>query len=221
MLENPLNQLMPQFQQLNKLWNETTASTEIQPVSMFNEQTARPQQNSYSDYANQFPMMAQPDNPYGSYAALRSRTAAQQAPLPEVPTNMGAPTNTGGGTNLKNFKVTSGYGGRKDPITGKQSNHNGIDIGTPANTKLTSPVDGVVVETRNSSSWGNTIVIRDSAGNLHRYAHMNGFNVKPGQKVSRGSYVGLSGNTGRSTGAHLHYEVTNAKGGSINPSMFL
>lgn len=203
-----LNQLIPQFQQLNELWN----------------QTSRTQQKSYTDFAAQHPMMGETANPYGDYAALRNQRSVNQmqAQAQVVPTaaDIGA-SDLGGGTDLKSYKVTSGYGGRKDPITGKQANHGGIDLGVPANTKLTSPVDGVVVETKNSSSWGNTIVIRDGAGNLHRYAHMNGMSVKPGQKVSKGTYVGVSGSTGRSTGAHLHYEVTNAKGGSINPSMFL
>ena len=200
---NPMNQLMPQLQQLNKLW----------------DQTSKIQQNSYTDYAAQHPMMGQTTNPYGDYASLRSKMAQTQAPAPEL-ASPAVSAVQGGGGNLKGYKVTSAFGGRKDPITGKQSNHKGIDLGMAANTKLTSPVDGVVVETKNSSSWGNTVVIRDSAGNLHRYAHMNGINVKPGQKVGRGAFVGVSGNTGRSTGAHLHYEVTNAKGSSINPSMF-
>lgn len=201
-----LNQIMPQLQQLNDLW----------------EQTTRPQQRTYTDFAEQYPMGTQLDNPYGDYGAMRERRmasqqASQQA-IPEMHAEHGGHAHEGG--SLKGYKITSGFGGRKDPFTGKHTNHNGIDLGMAANTKLTSPVDGVVVETRNSKSWGNTIVIRDSAGNLHRYAHMNGINVKPGQKVGRGTFVGLSGNTGRSTGAHLHYEVTGAKGGSLDPSMF-
>ena len=132
-------------------------------------------------------------------------------------------TSGGGGwtPNTTTYKVTSNFGTRKDPITGKSSTHRGIDLGVPANTSLGSPVSGKVVSVTGHSSYGNTVVIQDANGNLHRYAHMNVIGVKVGATVSRGQYVGKSGNTGRSTGAHLHYEVTNSKGSLLNPKNFM
>lgn len=123
--------------------------------------------------------------------------------------------------NAKDYKITSPFGGRKDPITGKSDHHRGIDLAVPKNTKLGSPAGGTVVSVSSGGSYGNTIVIRDGNGYLHRYAHMNSVSVKKGQKIAKGQYVGLSGSTGRSTGPHLHYEVTTSKGSLVNPSNFM
>ncbi|WNS74231.1 M23 family metallopeptidase [Bacillus sp. DTU_2020_1000418_1_SI_GHA_SEK_038] len=123
--------------------------------------------------------------------------------------------------NTKDYKITSQYGGRADPFTGKQDSHRGVDLAVPKGTSLASTVSGKVVSTSGHSSYGNTVVIQDANGFLHRYAHLDSVNVKVGQEVSRGSFIGKSGNSGRSTGAHLHYEVTNSKGGLVDPSRFL
>ena len=123
--------------------------------------------------------------------------------------------------NAKDYKVTSQFGTRKDPITGKTDSHRGVDLAVPANTALASTVSGKVVSTSGHSSYGKTIVIQDASGNLHRFAHLNSVNVKVGQQVSKGGYIGATGSTGRSTGPHLHYEVTNFKGELTNPNFFL
>lgn len=123
--------------------------------------------------------------------------------------------------NTKDYKITSHYGGRNDPITGKPSSHRGMDLAVPKGTSLGSTVSGKVVSVNGHSSYGNTVVIQDENGNLHRFAHLDSIGVEVGQTVNRGSLIGKTGNTGRSTGAHLHYEVTNAKGALMNPSIFL
>jgi murein DD-endopeptidase MepM/ murein hydrolase activator NlpD len=87
--------------------------------------------------------------------------------------------------------LSATFGNRLDPFTGRPDFHPGIDISTPIGTKVVAPADGIVL----------------SYGVVSRYGHLEGFNVHPGQKVHRGDVIAFVGNTGRSTGPHLHYEV--------------
>jgi murein DD-endopeptidase MepM/ murein hydrolase activator NlpD len=103
--------------------------------------------------------------------------------------------------------LSEGFGNRKDPFTGMPDFHPGIDISTPRGTKVVAPADGVVVFTGKKGGYGNAIVIDHGYGIVTRYAHLDGFNVRPGQRVRRGDVIGFVGNTGRSTAPHLHYEV--------------
>lgn len=121
------------------------------------------------------------------------------------------------------YKVTSEYGNRKDPFSGKTANHGGTDIALPTGTKLSSNVQGTVVYSGWGKSgtgygnYGNVVAIKDFKGNVHLYAHLEGVNVKNGQKVSAGDLIGTSGSSGKSTGPHLHYEVR--KNGDLNSKM--
>jgi murein DD-endopeptidase MepM/ murein hydrolase activator NlpD len=99
------------------------------------------------------------------------------------------------------------FGNRIDPFTGLRDFHPGIDIAVPRGTKVTSPADGVVVFCGVKNGYGNIIVIDHGYGTVTRYGHLDGFNVRPGQRVRRGDVIAFSGNTGRSTAPHLHYEV--------------
>jgi murein DD-endopeptidase MepM/ murein hydrolase activator NlpD len=99
------------------------------------------------------------------------------------------------------------FGNRTDPFTGLRDFHPGIDISVPRGTKVVAPADGVVAFCGPKNGYGNIIVIDHGYGTVTRYGHLDGFNVRPGQRVKRGDVVGFSGNTGRSTAPHLHYEV--------------
>jgi murein DD-endopeptidase MepM/ murein hydrolase activator NlpD len=99
------------------------------------------------------------------------------------------------------------FGNRIDPFTGLRDFHPGIDISVPRGTKVYAPADGVVVFCGVKNGYGNAMVIDHGYGIVTRYGHMDGFNVRPGQRVKRGDIIGFSGNTGRSTAPHLHYEV--------------
>ncbi len=101
----------------------------------------------------------------------------------------------------------NGFGWRKDPFTGMRDFHQGLDIVAPPGSKVMAPADGVVTQVGLSGGFGRSIVIAHGYGLLSRYGHLEGFNVKPGQKVRRGDIIGFVGSTGRSTGPHLHYEV--------------
>lgn len=103
--------------------------------------------------------------------------------------------------------ISSNYGWRKDPFTGKQEIHEGLDIGVWYNTPVLATADGIVKYAASNGGYGLLIVIEHSYGYETRYAHLNKILVKKGQKISRGDRIALSGNSGRSSGPHLHYEV--------------
>ncbi|MDX9783260.1 MAG: M23 family metallopeptidase [Spirochaetia bacterium] len=112
--------------------------------------------------------------------------------------------------------ITSWYSWRRDPFTGKNSFHNGIDIGVPSGTPVAAAMEGSVSEAGYSPIMGNYVMLRHPAGWQTLYAHLSSILVKKGQYVPRGNRVGLSGNTGYSTGPHLHFTVYK-NGKSVNP----
>jgi murein DD-endopeptidase MepM/ murein hydrolase activator NlpD len=103
--------------------------------------------------------------------------------------------------------LSAGFGNRIDPFTGQRDFHPGIDISVPRGTKVVAPADGVVVFCGPRSGYGNAMMIDHGFGIVTRYGHLDAFNAKPGQRVKRGDVIAFSGNTGRSTAPHLHYEV--------------
>ncbi len=103
--------------------------------------------------------------------------------------------------------LSAAFGNRMDPFTGQRDFHPGLDISTPRGTSIIAPADGVVVFCGQKSGYGNAVVLDHGYGVVTRYGHLDGFNVRPGQRVRRGEVIGFVGNTGRSTAPHLHYEV--------------
>lgn len=103
--------------------------------------------------------------------------------------------------------LSAGFGNRLDPFTGQKDFHPGIDISTPTGTKVLAPADGTVISCGEKGGYGNAIVVDHGYDVVTRYAHLSGYNVKPGQRVRRGDVLGFVGSTGRSTAPHLHYEV--------------
>lgn len=103
--------------------------------------------------------------------------------------------------------LSAGFGNRIDPFTGFRDFHPGLDISVPRGTQVHAPADGVVVFCGPRSGYGNAMMIDHGFGIVTRYGHLDAFNVRPGQRVKRGDVVAFSGNTGRSTAPHLHYEV--------------
>ncbi len=114
-------------------------------------------------------------------------------------------------------QMASGYGRRVDPIYGTVRFHEGMDFSAPIGTPVYATGDGVVKTAgRGLSGYGNMIDIDHGFNYLTRYAHLDKVLVKPGQTVKRGDLIGEVGNTGKSTGSHLHYEVR-LKGVPQNP----
>lgn len=103
--------------------------------------------------------------------------------------------------------ISSRFGYRTSPFTGSRQLHKGLDVAAPIGTKIISPADGKVVFAQRDGAYGLSVKIDHGNGIITRYAHMSKFNVKRGDRIKRGDLIGLVGNTGRSTGAHLHYEV--------------
>jgi len=103
--------------------------------------------------------------------------------------------------------LSAGFGNRIDPFTGQLDFHAGIDISTPQGTKIMAPADGVVISCAVKGGYGNALIVDHGFGIVTRYAHLDHFNVRAGQRVHRGEVIGFVGSTGRSTAPHLHYEV--------------
>ena len=104
------------------------------------------------------------------------------------------------------YYISSYYGFQKNPNTGAEELHRGVDIAVPNGTMLHAAHDGTVMEAAYDSYYGNYVVITDSKGYTTKYAHMDSLNVSAGQSVKKGDNIGKSGNTGSSTGSHLHIE---------------
>ncbi|OAQ20563.1 M23 family metallopeptidase [Thermosulfurimonas dismutans] len=116
--------------------------------------------------------------------------------------------------------ISSRYGRRKDPFTGKPAFHTGIDIVSYPGTPIRATADGKVIYAGNHSGYGKVVVIRHGFGYSTLYGHLKKIKVRAGQKVKRGQVIGYLGNTGRSTGPHLHYEIRRY-GRYLNPSKYL
>ncbi|HDS2832709.1 TPA: murein DD-endopeptidase MepM [Escherichia coli] len=108
----------------------------------------------------------------------------------------------------KQFRISSNFNPRRtNPVTGRVAPHRGVDFAMPQGTPVLSVGDGEVVVAKRSGAAGYYVAIRHGRSYTTRYMHLRKILVKPGQKVKRGDRIALSGNTGRSTGPHLHYEV--------------
>ncbi|MDA0149766.1 M23 family metallopeptidase [Vibrio sp. LaRot3] len=118
---------------------------------------------------------------------------------------------------LDYLRISSSYGRRTNPITGKRHTHTGIDLTCKRGTDIIAPADGVIETVRPSKKgFGNFLTIRHSFGFMSSFAHLHRFKVKSGQFVSKGDVIASCGNSGNSTGPHLHYEVR-FLGRALNP----
>ncbi len=115
---------------------------------------------------------------------------------------------------------TSTFGYRRDPITGQRAYHSGVDISAPPGKPVKASADGVVTKTEQYGNLGRAVFIAHGFGVTTVYGHLSRINVTPGQRVDRGAIVGLVGNSGRSTGYHLHYEVQ-VNGEPTNPLAYI
>jgi len=116
--------------------------------------------------------------------------------------------------------LTGTFGGRSDPFTGEPGYHQGIDISLEKGSPVYATADGTVESAAYTGDYGNLIVLGHGFGLATRYGHLSGYAVRVGQHVKRGAVIGYVGSTGRSTGAHLHYEIL-ANGKLINPLSLL
>ena len=113
-------------------------------------------------------------------------------------------------------RLTSPFGYRKDPFTGVRSFHSGIDLAAPTGTAVKATLDGKIAETGFNRIFGNYVIITHDRGYQSLYGHLSAIYVKRGQYVTQGTAVGAVGNTGYSTGPHLHLSIYK-NGSLINP----
>ncbi|GHC58900.1 M23 family metallopeptidase [Neogemmobacter tilapiae] len=118
------------------------------------------------------------------------------------------------------FRFTSGFGYRRDPKGAGTRMHTGLDFAGSYGTAIYATADGVVTDAGWENGYGRMITIRHDFGIETRYAHLSDIHVSAGQRVSRGERIGDMGNSGRSTGTHLHYEIR-IGGDFVNPMTFI
>jgi murein DD-endopeptidase MepM/ murein hydrolase activator NlpD len=154
-------------------------------------------------------------------------TGAQQpspgpAPGDATPAPAAAPAGDPGSADETNDlkvpdgRVSSAFGWRQDPFTGISEFHRGIDVAQPYGQDVRAAAAGRIAFAGDQGAYGTTIVIEHPGGRQTRYAHLSAAGVQPGDLVAAGQVIGQSGNSGRSTGPHLHFEVLEA-GQAVDP----
>lgn len=113
-------------------------------------------------------------------------------------------------------RLSSGFGARSAPTKGASTYHKGVDWAVPIGTTVVASNGGTVTVAGWASGYGYAVYINHSDGRQTRYGHLSKVLVKPGQTVAQGERIALSGNTGRSTGPHLHFEIR-INGEAVNP----
>lgn len=116
--------------------------------------------------------------------------------------------------------MSSGFGYRRDPFTGDAAMHAGLDFKGPIGAPIYAAARGTVSFVGQKSGYGNVVEVSHGNGLVTRYAHMSRFAARPGQKIAAGAVIGAIGNSGRSTGPHLHFEVRHYDR-PLNPRLFL
>ena len=148
---------------------------------------------------------------FDEVAQLSRRAGEMASCIPAIP-----PMNP----DTKKYRFSSSFGYRKDPFTGRSKRHTGVDFAMKPGFPIYATGDGVVESVKfELFGYGNQVVIDHGFGYKTRYAHLKSVGVGEGMKVKRGECIGLSGNSGRSSGPHLHYEVL-YKGNYVNPSNY-
>lgn len=120
-------------------------------------------------------------------------------------------------------RVSSGYGQVRPGIRDASGYHGGVDIAVPVGTPVVAPIGGTVLWAKWAGTYGNAMLVQMDDGHSMLVAHLSGFRARPGQRVNAGQTIALSGNTGNSTGPHVHWEIRTspAYGDRINPMDWL
>ena len=154
-------------------------------------------------------------------AAPSTPTASPAEPVPARPSDESSIPDASSVPDGSNIKVPAGhvssaYGWRRDPFTGVAQFHRGIDVAVAYGHDVQAAAAGRVAFAGNSGTYGTAVVIEHEGGRQTRYAHLSLAGVRPGDLVDAGQVIGKSGDSGRSTGPHLHFEVLDA-GRAVDP----
>jgi murein DD-endopeptidase MepM/ murein hydrolase activator NlpD len=128
--------------------------------------------------------------------------------------------NTGFRFPLRSYQLTSGFGMRKNPVTGNMRLHQGLDLAAPAGTEVYAAADGIVTEVGRDSIYGNYIIIKHSGDWVSLYGHLQKVGISLHSAVKSGMLIGWVGSTGQSTGPHLHFELQQ-NGKARDPDKYL
>jgi murein DD-endopeptidase MepM/ murein hydrolase activator NlpD len=154
----------------------------------------------------------------GSHELFRYQQDDENSVLNGLYNKDGKSNNTSGvGYPLASIHVSSSFGTRLDPFTGRWANHQGVDYRARYGTPVYAVAAGTVISAHYNGGYGNEVRIKHPSGMMTLYAHLQSFGVRAGQSVKRGHIIGRVGSTGRSTGAHLHFGL-HSGGRFINPS---
>lgn len=115
-------------------------------------------------------------------------------------------------------RINDGFGWRIDPISGKRTWHNGVDYTLPTGVPISTNMPMTVVGSGVQNGYGNIVTLRDANGNTYKYAHLDKLNVREGEQIPADTVIGWTGNTGKSTGPHLHTEAADPSGKSVDPN---
>lgn len=118
-------------------------------------------------------------------------------------------------------KITSAFGNRVAPTAGASTPHTGIDIAAPVGTPVKCPANGTVTNVYTNGSGGNQLIIQHDNGLTTGYAHLSRYGVKSGDRVINGQIIAYTGNTGLTTGPHLHFTVKDKTGQFVDPLTYL
>jgi murein DD-endopeptidase MepM/ murein hydrolase activator NlpD len=121
---------------------------------------------------------------------------------------------------LQNYRLTSSFGPRINPVTGRFRVHEGLDLAAPAGTDVFAASDGVVAETGRDSVYGNYIIIKHADNWVSLYGHLSKIETALHREVRSGTLIGKVGSTGQSTGPHLHFELRQ-NGRARDPGKYL
>ncbi len=148
---------------------------------------------------------------FDEVAQLSKRAGDMASCIPAIP-----PINP----DKSKYRLSSSFGYRTDPVYGRAARHTGVDFAMPSGNPIYVTGDGVVESVKfEFFGYGNQVVVDHGFGYKTRYAHLKSIGVVEGMKVKRGECIGESGNSGKSTGPHLHYEVI-YRGSAVNPSNY-
>ena len=157
-------------------------------------------------------------NPVARAGAASARTL-EDAPVAGAPGGAGQALVMG--DPLAAAEVTSGFGWRQDPFGGAAKFHKGIDLRAAYGQEVGAAAGGRVTFSGVQGGYGTTVVVEHANGTRSRYAHLSAALVAEGEVVQEGQPIGRAGNSGRSTGTHLHFEVTDREGRPVNPHAHL
>ena len=147
-------------------------------------------------------------------AAAEARQAEEDRIAEAARAEEVAESTTTGGVQMMVGRITSGFGPRWN------AQHKGLDVAAPIGTPIRVPLDGTVIDSGPASGFGLWVRVRHADGTITLYGHIDRTLVEVGQRVSAGEVIAEVGNTGRSTGPHLHFEVITS-GGNVNPTPWL